>query len=162
MATATAEGRDDGEQRFLRRLEELLPFDVVDVVLDRPQLIAYVDVIDPEHGCVLRTIRVDYERMSVAGGDDPTMQLNRPLEESSGDRLQRRSLGTPAECAEVAAAWIVEQCGRPIDRSEWDGDGHGWLLWSLADTERPLVFRYADRPRRPPDRVVRIQATCGR
>ena len=152
-------GRSDAERAFLRQIEHLCtdksPFDAW---INYWQLVVILSISDPEHNVILRTVRVDFDGQSLAGGNDPTHQIAPNLDPEDPDYFELRDQLTPAQFAERAFDWFHHEAIRPIDRQEWDGADHGWLLWVLADGEgRPLVAQYFDQPDRPPDRVVRLR-----
>ena len=151
-------GRSDAERAFLRQLEQLCidnwPFDAW---THYPQLVVTLAVTDPEHNAILRTLRIDFDGQSLAGGNDPSGQIDPKLNPEDPDYFELDDRLTPPQFAERALDWFHHEASRPIDRQEWDGTDDGWLLWVLADEEeRPLVAQYHNRPDRPPDRVVRL------
>ncbi|OJW23535.1 MAG: hypothetical protein BGO49_02795 [Planctomycetales bacterium 71-10] len=115
---------------------------------------------DPRYNCVLRTLRVDFDRVTASFGPDETHQFATDLDPARADvvALSGRS---PAELASAAATWLEKETRRPIVRHEWDRPTFRRREWFLEDTGEGLGFSdSADIGRRhglgPPDRVVRL------
>jgi hypothetical protein len=73
---------------------------------------------DPEHNCVLRTLRVDFFRGSVAVGADETHQLVTDLDPRRPEVQVVRDQPVAA-LAKVAADWLEREMSRQIIRQEW-------------------------------------------
>lgn len=152
-------GRSETERAFLLQLERLcVGSGLIDAWTYYPQLVVTLSINDPEHNVILRTLRIDFDGQSLAGGNDPSHQIADPaLNAEDPDYFELKDQLTPGQFAERAFDWFRHQADRPIDRLEWEGTHHRWLRWALADEDgRPLGAQYRNRPDRPADRVVRL------
>lgn len=154
------DGRTDAERRFVARLRALLHPLIVDVWVDHPQLVASVDVRDPDHKRVLRVLRVDFYGGHIAGGTDPTYQCVGDLNPTDPAWFAWGAGAAPDACAEIAAAFITRQYRRPIDRLEWHVGTGVKRQWVLADVGTVIVTS-GDIPQTPPTRIVRVSSHTG-
>ena len=156
-------GRSADERVFLDTMASLCrdpdrrpPFDAWTFY---PQLVITLSIVDVVRKGVLRTLRVDYDGKSLTAGNDRSHQIDPDLDEMDPDYTELGKHGHPEVLARIAFDWFRDQARRPIDRQEWDGPSQMWLLWVLADDDRPLVAQYLGRPNRPADRVIRLDPT---
>ena len=151
-------GRSDTERAFLARLEHLCAGPIpIDAWTYYPQLVVTLSISDSQHRVIVRTLRVDFSGASLAGGDDPSGQIDPDLDSESPDYFVVAEHLAPSAFADLAFEWFRREADRPIDRLEWDESDNTWYRWQLADQDgRPLVGQYGNLPDRPPDRVVRI------
>lgn len=92
---------------------------------------------DSQRGCVLRTLRVDFDGIAVSFGPDETHQFATDLDPARPDVIVLG--GRPlAELAAAAAIWLEREMDRPIVRQEWDRPGFRRRAWVLADTGKRL------------------------
>lgn len=160
----------DAEREFLQTMLAraqawvtigLSPDDVWLLDVERP-LILCVDVCDPESKGGLRTLRVDFDGVSVIAGEDETGQMSTDLDITHPDVLFRHDVeGTPNFFATIAADWIEQELRRPIERHEWSGTYFRHCRWVLADTHTPLVWSDSSNEPRPelgePHRIVVVR-----
>ena len=115
---------------------------------------------DPQHGCVLRTLRVDFDGVAVSFGLDETHQFATDLEPARADVVVLS--GRPsAEPASAAATWLEEEMRRPIVRHEWNRPTFRGREWLLADTGEGLIVGDSANIRHrqglgPPDSVALV------
>jgi hypothetical protein len=125
------------------------------------RLVLSVCLSDPEHRCVLRTLRVDFDGTAVSCGPDETHQFATDLDptRSTVTVIDGRST---AELALAAATWLQRQISRPIVRHEWDRPDFRRKVWLFADTGEELVISDSSNIGRrqqlgPPDRVIQVR-----
>jgi hypothetical protein len=155
-------GRTEAEIAFLRQLERLHESHGAHAAFDAwtmyPPLVVTVTISDPEHNCILRTLRIDFDGSSLVGGNDPSHQIDPQLDPDDPDHFEMRTQLAAERFADVAFSWFSDQADRPIDRQEWREGSRTWRRWVLADTGRPLVAQGFGPPDKNPDQVVRLQA----
>jgi hypothetical protein len=115
---------------------------------------------DPQYNCVLRTLRVDFDGVSVSFGPDETHQFATDLDPARADVVVL-SGRPPAELASAAATWLEKEMRRPIVRHEWNRSTFRRREWLLTDTEEVLVVSDSANIRQrqglgPPDCVALV------
>ena len=123
------------------------------------RVIVTVCPVDPELKGVLRTLRVDFDGLTVVCGEDETHQLVGDLDVARADVVSQRG-AAPSELAQFAADWLEREMARPIDRHEWYGWSFVHRRWVLADTGRTISISDSRNDFRrslgTPDAVVRV------
>jgi len=127
-------------------------------VVRDPGLVLLVDVCAPSETYILRTLRVEFDTVSVRMGDDETGQGGG----LSGKIVTLKSRSrTPSELGTLAAEWIEQELRRPIERREWTRADFRHRRWVLADSGEALTWSDSHNENRKglgtPDSVVLVR-----